>query len=66
MFSACKDRLDELKERENYLDASVKAMGVEAVLEDLGWADAAKGRDPLQVRLAVYGRLYVVASYGIV
>lgn len=25
-------------------------MGAEAVLEELGWAEAAKGRDPLEVR----------------
>lgn len=43
------DRLDELKAREKSLDAAVKAMGAEAVLEELGWAEAAKGRDPLEV-----------------
>ncbi|CAM9402712.1 unnamed protein product [Scytosiphon promiscuus] len=43
------DRVDELKNREKSLDAAVKAMGLEAVLKDIGWDEVAEGRDPLEV-----------------
>ncbi|CAM9217661.1 unnamed protein product [Ectocarpus sp. 12 AP-2014] len=43
------DRVDELRSREEALDAAVKAMGVEATLKDIGWDQVAEGRDPLEV-----------------